>query len=238
MARAATKKVDPLHTLWRKHAGAGTLAGSVYHTLREAILEGVISERERLPEGRLAQHLSVSRTPVREALKMLARDGLIGAGNGKSPTVQPLVAGDIEELYEIRIALEPAAAALAAKNASPAELLALRAVLVQVEAALAQPRPDDRRLAALSARFNDLIGEAGRNRRLAALVTHHREMILRAQGTTLGHPGRAQKALAEHRRMLRALEARDPEAAARAARTHLEEARRLRLALHFERSHP
>ena len=114
----------------------------------------------------------------------------------------------------------------------------MRALLAQAEARLGQPRPDPRRLAALSARFNDLVGQTSRNRRLAALITHHRELILRAQGTTLGHPGRAQEALAEHRRLLRALEAREPEAAARAARGHLEEARRVRLAVHFERSHP
>ena len=56
------------------------------------------------------------------------------------------------------------------------------------------------------------------------------------EGTTLGHPGRAEKALAEQRALLAALRARDADAAARAAREHLEEARRLRLQLHFERA--
>jgi DNA-binding GntR family transcriptional regulator len=210
----------------------------VYLTLREAIIEGVITETERLQEDRLARSLSVSRTPVREALKLLARDGLIGTANGKGVAVQPLEAHDLEELYQIRIALEPAAARLAARNASEAELEALRAVLGQVETLLAESEPDPRRLAALSGRFNDLIAEASRNGRLAALVRQYREMILRAKGTTLGQPGRARQALAEHKRLLRALESRDPDEAARAALTHLEEARRVRMQLHFDRSRP
>jgi DNA-binding GntR family transcriptional regulator len=152
--------------------------------------------------------------------------------------VQPLEAHDLEELYQIRIALEPAAARLAARNASEAELEALRAVLGQVETLLAESEPDPRRLAALSGRFNDLIAEASRNGRLAALVRQYREMILRAKGTTLGQPGRARQALAEHKRLLRALESRDPDEAARAALTHLEEARRVRMQLHFDRSRP
>jgi DNA-binding GntR family transcriptional regulator len=229
---------DPLRTLWQKHAGSGTLAGSVYLTLREAIIEGVITETERLQENRLARSLSVSRTPVREALKLLARDGLIGIANGKGVAVQPLEARDLEELYQIRIALEPAAARLAALNASEAELEAMRAVLALAEALLAESEPDPRRLAALSGRFNDLIAEASRNGRLAALVRQYREMILRAKGTTLGQPGRARQALAEHKRLLRALESRDPDEAARAALTHLEEARRVRMQLHFDRSRP
>ena len=78
----------------------------------------------------------------------------------------------------------------------------------------------------------------GANGRLAALLRQHRDVILRTEGTTLGHPGRAEKALAEQRALLAALQARDGEAAARAAREHLEEARRLRLQLHFERARP
>jgi DNA-binding GntR family transcriptional regulator len=238
MRRDSARRPNRLRALWDKHAGTGTLADSVYHTLREAILTGVISEAERLQEGRIAQRLPVSRTPVREALKMLMRDGLIGQANGRGVAVQPLSARDLDELYEIRIALEPAAARLAARNATQAELEAMGAVLAQVETLLGQGRPDPKRLAALSARFNDLVAEASRNHRLARLIRQHREMILRAQGTTLGAPGRAQRALAEHRRLLRALEARDAEGAARAVQAHLEEARRTRLQLHFERSHP
>jgi DNA-binding GntR family transcriptional regulator len=231
MAKAA----DPLRALWRLHGRAPTLAESVYRTLRAAIREGAVSEAEPLREGRLAARLAVSRTPVREALQRLTREGLIGQAHGKGVAVPALDARDLEELYEIRLALEPAAARLAARGASESELGAMRALLAQAEASADS---DPRRLAALSARFGDLVAEASRNRRLAALIRQHRDGILRAEGTTLGHPGRADKALAEHRALLAALEARDGEAAADAAREHLEEARRLRLQLHFEGAPP
>jgi len=232
MARAVP---DPLRALWRLRARRSTLAEAVYQTLRAAIRDGALGEAEPLREGRLAARLAVSRTPVREALQRLTREGLIGQAVGKGVAVSALDARDLEEVYEIRLALEPAAAALAARGASDRELAAMRAVLAQAEAAIDS---DPRRLAALSARFGDLVSEASHNRRLAALVRQHRDGILRAEGTTLGHPGRAEKALAEQRALLAALEARDPDGAARAAREHLDEARRLRLQLHFEREQP
>ena len=224
---------DPLRTLWRLHGRGATLADSVYQTLRAAIREGAVGEAEPLREGRLAARLAVSRTPVREALQRLTREGLIGHANGKGVAVPALDGRDLEEVYEIRLALAPAAAALAARGASDGELAALAAVLELAETAR---ESDPRRLAALSARFGDLVGEASRNRRLAALIRQHRDAILRVEGTTLGHPGRAEKAVAEQRALLAALRARDADAAARAAREHLEEARRLRLQLHFERA--
>jgi DNA-binding GntR family transcriptional regulator len=232
MARAVP---DHLRALWRLRARGTTLAEAVYQTLRAAIRDGALSEAEPLREGRLAARLAVSRTPVREALQRLTREGLIGQAIGKGVAVPALDARDLEEVYEIRLALEPAAAALAARGASESELAAMRAVLAQAEAAV---ESDPRRLAALSARFGDLVSEASHNRRLAALVRQHRDGILRAEGTTLGHPGRAEKALAEQRALLAALEARDADGAARAAREHLDEARRLRLQLHFEREQP
>ena len=224
---------DPLRTLWRLHGRGATLADSVYQTLRAAIREGAVGEAEPLREGRLAARLAVSRTPVREALQRLTREGLIGHANGKGVAVPALDGRDLEEVYAIRLALEPAAAALAARGASDGELAALAAVLELAETAR---ESDPRRLAALSARFGDLVGEASRNRRLAALIRQHRDAILRVEGTTLGHPGRAEKAVAEQRALLAALRARDADAAARAALEHLEEARRLRLQLHFERA--
>ena len=157
---------DPLRTLWRLHGRGATLADSVYQTLRAAIREGAVGEAEPLREGRLAARLAVSRTPVREALQRLTREGLIGHANGKGVAVPALDGRDLEEVYEIRLALEPAAAALAARGASDGELAALAAVLELAETARER---DPRRLAALSARFGDLVGEASRNRRLAAL---------------------------------------------------------------------
>jgi DNA-binding GntR family transcriptional regulator len=214
--------VDPLRALWRSRPASTTLAEAVYQTLRAAIRE-----------SRLAARLAVSRTPVREALQRLTREGLTGHANGKGVAVPALDARDLDEVYEIRLALESAAARLAARNASAVELHAMGTVLEQTAAARGG---DPRRLAELSARFADLVGEAARNRRLATLIRQHRDSIIRAEGTTLGHPGRAEKALAQQRALLAALEAGDADAAEHAAREHLDEARRLRLQLHFERA--
>jgi DNA-binding GntR family transcriptional regulator len=224
---------DPLRALWRLRARSTTLAESVYQTLRRAIRDGLLSEAEPLRESRLAARLAVSRTPVREALQRLTREGLIGHADGKGVAVPALDTRDLDEIYEIRAALESTAARLAAGRVSPGELQAMRAVLEQAEAAR---ESDPRRLADLSARFGDLVGEAARNRRLSALIRQHRDSIIRAEGTTLGHPGRVEKALAEHRALLAALEAGDAAAADRAVHEHLDEARRLRLQLHFERA--
>ncbi len=91
--------------------GRGTQA--VYERVREAILDGEITPGATMSQVALAEELGISRTPLREALRMLQSDGLVEAEPNRRVRVAPLSAGDLEELYVIRITLEAEAIRLA-----------------------------------------------------------------------------------------------------------------------------
>ena len=89
---------------------AGTLTHMVYHTLKEEICNGVVRSGELLSEAQIATHMGVSRTPVREALAALEKEGLVTIKRGVGASVKQLSLEDIVHIYELRKVLEPLAA--------------------------------------------------------------------------------------------------------------------------------
>ena len=116
------------------------LGDQVYRTLRDYLGSHVIVPGQRLQEAPLALQLGVSRTPVREALARLVSEGLIAA-EGRSFTVPVLSDADVDEIYELRGLLEPAALAQAAAAAPAAA--ALDGIAVALKAAEAADRAGD-----------------------------------------------------------------------------------------------
>ena len=93
------------------------LTDRVCAALREAITSGRLAPEERIKQERIAAELGVSRTPVREALHLLEREGLVRLVPRRGAIVQGFTAADVRELYELRELLEPAAAELATVRA-------------------------------------------------------------------------------------------------------------------------
>ncbi len=93
-----------------------------YHRIRQWIVEGRFRPGERLVEQRIATELDVSRTPIREAMRMLQAEGLVLVEANKGTTVRPLSIGEIADLYELRARLEGMAAELAAIRATSDQL--------------------------------------------------------------------------------------------------------------------
>lgn len=108
-------------------------SSDAYHRIRRWIVEGNLRPGERLVEQRLAQDLDLSRTPVREALRMLQSEGLVAFEPNRGARVRELTRAHIADLYELRARLEAMAAELAAVRATPDE----RAELVAAERAFA-----------------------------------------------------------------------------------------------------
>lgn len=102
-----------------------------YHQIRRWIVEGRLRPDERLVEQRLAEDLQLSRTPVREALRMLQSEGLVRFEPNRGARVRSLTVNDIADLYELRGRLEAMAAELAATRATPEELARLDAAEVE-----------------------------------------------------------------------------------------------------------
>ena len=102
------------------------LTDRVHAALREAITSGRLAPEARIKQEQVAAELGVSRTPVREALHLLEREGLVRLVPRRGAIVQGFTAADVRELYELRELLEPTAAALATARASAEERLAVQ----------------------------------------------------------------------------------------------------------------
>lgn len=196
-----------------------------YSLILEAIDAGVYQPGDRLVESELAERLGVSRTPVREALQRLETQSML-TRDGRSLIVASLDHNQLAELYVVRAELEALAARLAARHASDEELRVLRAM---VEEDRKLTGGDPRALSRANKRLHRQIHLASHNRFLIQqLDLLHRSMALMAT-TSFAAEGRDEVALAEHDAIVRALEARDGEAAQTALRAHISQAFETRL---------
>jgi DNA-binding GntR family transcriptional regulator len=196
-----------------------------YTLLLEAIEAGEFRPGDRLVESELAERLGVSRTPVREALQRLETQGMLSR-DGRSLVVATLDHNQVAELYSVRTELEGLAARLAARHATDEEVRVLRAMVSDDMALIGG---DPRALSRANKRFHRQIHLASHNRFLIQqLDLVHRAMALMAT-TSFAAEGRDAQGLAEHDAIVRAIEARDGEAAYAALRTHISHAFETRL---------
>ena len=207
----------------RKAAGV-SLAESVYAELKKALQSGRFEPGERLREESLAAWLKVSRTPVREALRRLTSENLLAATE-HGVAVPQLTQNQIIELYAIRGVLEGAAAALAARHASAAEVDFMKQLLDEEAAA----KSDAARLRVINTDLHACIYRAANNRYLVRSLQSLHDELEQLRGTTFSFPGRPAGAMKEHAVIVRAIEHHDADAAERAARAHVSTALRVRL---------
>ncbi|MDI2129464.1 GntR family transcriptional regulator [Yinghuangia seranimata] len=198
------------------------LADSVYEDIKAKVMDHEIAPGARINIEALARALDVSPTPVREALARLEADGLVvkRSLSGYRAT-ELLTRQGVAELFEMRLLLEPRAAALAADNADEGELDAIEATL---EAMQAQPDPSGpylayRDFAALDQRFHDAVAEAAHRPLLADAVErlHSHLHIFRLSGVQ----DAADPTVDEHERVVRAILRRRSDRAAEAMTDHL-----------------
>lgn len=208
----------------RSAAPGRSLAAAVYAELLKAINDGRFRPGDRIMETAVADWLRVSRTPVREALRRLESEDVLAKGT-QGLVVVAMDESEVEELYDLREALEVTAARFAASNASTTDLRALRGLLDE------QARCGDGEAAALAAinrNFHVALAQASGNRFLLKSLNALQDAFLRLRSTTFSLPGRPALALAEHRAIVRAIERGDAAGAARAAGRHIRESRRCR----------
>jgi len=206
------------------------LADQVYKTLREHLGSHVIGPGQPLQEAPLALQLGVSRTPVREALARLESEGLIAA-EGRRFIVPVLSDADVDEIYELRGLLEPAALAqVAASVADPAALSRIAAALQEADAA--DRGNDAESFIEANARFHAAWHDLVANRRLLRAIALCSGHVRYLRVLTLNNAAARKAALTGMKSILGALRKRDPERAARVMREHLRVARHhLRLVL-------
>ncbi|MGR3364188.1 MAG: GntR family transcriptional regulator [Maritimibacter harenae] len=197
-----------------------------YELILEAIDAGTYKPGDRMVESELAERFGVSRTPIREALQRLETQRLLNR-DGRSLIVASLDHNQLAELYAVRAELEGLAARLAAQHAAPEEQKVLRAMIEEDRGLIDDPAA----LARANRRFHRQIHLASHNRYLLQqLDLVHRTMALLAT-TSLAAEGRSEVAIEEHDAIVRAIEARDADAADDALRTHISKAFETRLTL-------
>jgi DNA-binding GntR family transcriptional regulator len=200
-----------------------------YDQLRSRLRSGELRAGQRLREAELAKALDVSRTPVREALRRIAADGLIQVVAGRGLIVSEFDQQQVRELYALRGLLEGGAAMLAATYASAADLALMRNLLDRSASYTGSPLDTMR----LNAQFHRAVHESARNRYLEQALAQMSDSLGLLVGTTFSEPGRATAALAEHYAILEALERRDGAMAERLAREHIERAAAVRIKMMF-----
>jgi DNA-binding GntR family transcriptional regulator len=192
-------------------------ADYAYAALRREIVEGRFAPGRRMREVELAEHLGISRTPTRQALTRLELEGLLDLRPRTGLVVSVLDMDAVEELYEMRAALEGTAAALASKHASPKDLAALARLVAEGEKLGREPF----NLYRHNRELHDAIQTAAHNRYLEKCLSALQDAIALLGPTTLAEKGRFAVAQAEHAAIVQAISQREGEKAEQLARAHV-----------------
>ncbi len=195
---------------------ARTFSDTAIQLLRERILMGQYGPGERLNELALSEQFRISRSPIREALKVLAGQGLVQIVAGRGAFVTDFEPDEIRQLGEVRVALESRAASLAAARATSQQLETIGGLLTVAEATVEHDAiyPPD-------ADFHAAVIEASCNARLVAVASDINTQFRLARARSGRQPERAPAAYKEHIAIFEALKARDANTAAEAMETHL-----------------
>ncbi|XPM56083.2 MAG: GntR family transcriptional regulator [Leptolyngbya sp. IPPAS B-1204] len=200
-----------------------SLHEQTYQALRASILSGELPPGERLVETQLAQRLQVSRTPIREAIRQLQKDGLVTADGLGGLQVTTISAIDAAQLYDCRLALEELAVAEACLHADSVQLQQLEGYVLQAEQLVQEQTPALKvmDLLDLDYGFHRLIAESSGNRWLVTLLDQvfDKMMLLRVQTTR--HNPKVLEIRIEHRQIYQAIAQRHSAAAVEAIQSHL-----------------
>ena len=197
-----------------------SLGHSVYENLKEAIIEGSLAPGRRVVETRFAEALGISRTPVREAMHKLEREGLLRQDPKGGFYVVGLTRSDLEEAFGIGTVLEGYAARLAAIRYREGELAPLEKKLADYETCLNQGRIDE--LTGIDRDFHELLYGLSRSPKLAKMIDHIREQIFRFKREPPEIGGVVRAGNEDHRLIMAAIRAREADRAEHLVRKHLE----------------
>lgn len=198
---------------------AERIVDSVHAALRAAILDGALAPGQPLSVPELSRQLDVSRSPVREAVLALVSDGLAVEQPRRGVAVAAVEPRDLLEIHEVREGVEAQAARLCAERAGAAALRRLAEVLERQHGVV--ERGDANGWFATNADFHRLVAEGAGNRRLSQVVLALEGQMRLGLRRVSSDQEQRRRGLAEHRAVLDAIAAREPEAAERLMREHI-----------------
>lgn len=199
--------------------GAPTLPSALAERLREMIIEGRLAPGSRLNERALCERLGVSRTPLREAFRVLAAEGLIELQPNRSAQVVALSEGDVRESFEVMGALEALSGELACRRITDDEVAEIKALTFEMLACHA--RRDLPAYYRLNRAIHDRINEAAGNTLLRHVYVTLNQRIQNLRFRSNFDADKWRRAAREHADIVDALEARDGARVAAILRDHL-----------------
>lgn len=191
----------------------------VFNTLREAILRGDIVAGERLMELQLAAKLGVSRTPIREAIRMLEQEGLAITIPRKGAIVAGMTEKDMQDVLEIREALEELSVQVACDKITDEEIEKLQKNMKNFEHSLKSG--DLKKMAQADVEFHDVIYQATDNPKLINMLNNLREQMYRYRVEYLKNPENHEQLLKEHEAIYKGIVEKDKQAVTNMIRKHI-----------------
>ena len=200
------------------------IRGQIYDRIKQEILSGKISPGSRVLEGRLAKQVSVSRTPVREALHALEMEGFLESFPRVGYRVRQITWEEAIEINEIRAVLEPLAARKAIESEDQTHIDVLKQVLIQTEAAAKQDQMDS--FLKYDAEFDEIIVRTSGMKTLLDIWATLRQRLRLYRIGAQNSPDAKFRSIKGHRRIFGCLKAKDQEGVKKAIREHLEDSKR------------
>ena len=199
------------------------LEDSAYEAIKAAILSLSLAPGTPLIESSLAKQLGISKTPVRAGLTRLEKEGLVELMPHKGWRVARLTLQDVEDIFEVRSVLQAYCVRILTENITNEQIEELRDIVSRNKAALTKGQ---------RGKANDNLGEFDAcisnslpNDRLRTVLTNLREQLRLIGAISRRIPDRVEKSIAEHQRVLDAIEAHDAERAQQLIRAHIESVR-------------
>ena len=175
-----------------------------YDVLKKAIITGEIPAGERIVETDYADRLHISRTPLREALRKLERDGLVEYVMRRGVVVRAFTIEDIEQIYTIRNALEMLTLPAIINNATPADIASLRDKLAQMD--VLQAQEDFEALSLMARAFHSGLTAISGQKRILRVIESQDEYIRRFSAMSIKHENRRESAHQEHYKLVEYVE--------------------------------
>jgi len=197
----------------------------VYEELKIQILTGAIVPGTRMMEVDLAEEMGVSRTPIREAIRKLEKEGLVTIEPRRGAYASMISTQDMVEILEVRQDLEGLAAYFAASRMSPVEMEELREVADRYNAAVKEGSMKD--MIRYDTQFHRMIVDSCNNKILVNMVEQLQELVLRFQYIYYDNFRRADNMPAEHREIIEAIASGDEDRARAAADVHIDRLKQL-----------
>jgi DNA-binding GntR family transcriptional regulator len=211
----------------------GSMPDAVAGALREAILDGVLAPGAWLREAEVARELKVSRTPVRDAFRILAAEGLVNINANQGAVVSPMTSEDIIELYVMREVLEGLASRLAARRSARRCLEEFATLIPEMKRV--GEAGEIRELSRLNFRFHEIVRDAAGNRYLDRSLAQIQNAARRFPDPTLGLPGRVKESIEEHVGLADAISRGDAAEAEKLAIEHMRHLSELRIQMLLRR---